>query len=527
MRRMTRSTTKRKELRKEDAQKNLKKLVTTVTALRGMKPRPRHPRAFRTNKKGEIVADDKIYRILRHFGYMGHYPDTDYKGWTGMKPIYEMQEKMGQTNYRKIFHFGEDLIFKKYDEINEKKLPSNIKHIDEDGNEIEPNRSTGIKISVENGLRLRKDLMDASRTTEKPLIFVMATHAHVMLKVSYRGNIFSIGYGHTTSDHEHYGRRHNYFANAVETRLSSAMEPDDLHAIQGVLWSTDFLPPGKNHAVKLIWVDYLNNRVAKKLDSYLRKVRHVEMQYQKQIFEDDNDDDLERISNQTELFLDNSVYSTIAGHIQPEFGNAGKPKNCIVWAGEILGRNFNCGLLYAPESCMPIPSGLIEQIHGDLDPTGTYYINFNDENLKKAQDSVKPSILTQIGRHPKAATAATAATIGCLNGVCSGESAAATAATAAAAGVLGAVGLDCCDKGVKALLGNSCDGAVCTAPPPQTQTMVRSGGKTHKRKKKKQNRRKTKKRNRKKTNKHKKRQINIKRLNHKRKFKKKTRKTII
>ena len=519
-RRTTRSTLRIQNEKKEEAQDNLKKLVTTVTALRGMtNNRSKHPKGYRVTSKGKIAADDKIYRILVHFGNMGHYPNTEnYKGWTGMKPIYEMEQKIGQTNYRKIFHFGEDLIFKKYDEIDEKKLPSNIKHIDDVGNEIDKDRSHGIKISVENGLRLRKDLMEASRTNEKPLIFVMATPAHVMLKVSYRGNIFSIGYGHTTPDHKHYGRRHNYFAKAFETTLSFAMQPDDLHGIQGVLWSTDFLPPGKNHAVKLIWVDYLNNRVAKKLDSYLQKVRHVEMQYQE--IEVDNENE-ERISNQTELFLDNSVYSTGAGHIQPEFGNAGKPKNCIVWAGEILGRTFNCGLLYAPESCMAIPSDLIEQIHGDRDEKGFYY-SFNDENLKKAQDSVKPSILTQIGRHPKEACAMCGATIGCVNGVCAGESA---AVRAAAGGVLGAVAVDCCDKGVKALLGKSCDGAVCKAP--QTQTIVRSGGKTHKRKKKKQNRRKTKKRNRKKTNKHKKRQINIKRLNHKRKFKKKTRKTII
>lgn len=485
---------------------------------------------YRQKSSGEYVADSKINRILKNFGNMGTYQtENEYYGWSGMKPIYEMEETIDQIDYNEIFLFGENLIFKDWNHIPKAtSLPTNIKYIDIDGNiRTRKQGSSGIEISVENGLRLRRDLINASNSKEKPLIFVMATHAHVMLKVTYRGNIFSIGYGHPAEDHKRYRKIPNKFATAIETSLSknprteNIMEADDFHGRQGVLWSTDYIPPGDNHAVKTIWVDYLNHSMAKRLDKYLQKVRHVGINME---YITVGNDTRYRISNQTELYLDNSVYSTLAGHI-PAHENG---KNCIIWAGEILGRTFNCGLTYAPKYCKSIPDHLIAGLYTDqkkfmFDDTPFYY-SFNDTFLKKAQDSVKPSILTQIGRHPKAACAMCGATACAMNGVC--DDVETLAAKTAAGAVVGAATVDCCEKGAKALLGESCpDGAVCRAPPPQT--MVRSGGKTHKRKKKKQNRRKTKKRNRKKTNKHKKRQINIKRLNHKRKFKKKTRKTII
>ena len=530
------------EEQQQRANKNWDKAKTKRLILGTFNNREFNPRGFRTNSRGDLVGDQKIERILRNFGDIGHYqkrnyPEIDYDGWTGMKPIYEMDKNIDGIDYRKIFKLktrDSDLIFKKMNDVTPKTLPDHIKYIDDIGNESNFEDSWGIRINLKNGLRLRSDLMEAaaSDSHEKPLIFVMSTNAHVALKVSYRGKIFSIGYGKPAPDHTHYGLKPNYVAKRIENYLDrkapKLMEQDDFHGLQGVLWSTDFIPPGDIHAVKTIWVDYLNHGMANRLNNYLKRVKHVEILYKEIII---NGELETRISNQTELYLKDSVYATLAGHIHPEYGNAGKAKNCIVWAGEILGRNFNCGLTYAPDNCKSIPDDMIEALYtgqpkvsfGD-DPTH-YFYSFNDTFLKKAQDSVKPGIITQIGRNPRTACAMCGATIGCVNGVCDDVETA--AAKAAAGAAVGAFAGKCCDETVNALLGTgTCEaGAVCEAP--EEQVMRRRGGKTHKRKKKKQNRRKTKKRNRKKTNKHKKRQINIKRLNHKRKFKKKTRKTII
>ena len=59
------------------------------------------PSGFRKSPKdGRITVDQKLNRFLKNFGDLGQYQDEKdsyYKGWTGMKPIYEMKRIIDGT----------------------------------------------------------------------------------------------------------------------------------------------------------------------------------------------------------------------------------------------------------------------------------------------------------------------------------------------------------------------------------------------------------------------------------------------
>ncbi len=507
------------ELAPKTAKQNWRTGLNAAMAVTGNNPdRHKNPSGLRIRgKDGSIKRDQKVNRFLKNFGHLGNYLDESnsyYKGWTGMKPIYEMNNQVDGIDYQQIFlNSGEDLIFSNWNNIVRNRSLKSDQFIDEVGRTTSKGSSEGLRIPVSGGLRLRKDLMRASNSSKKPLIFVFASHAHVMLAVVYEGSIYSIGYAHVVED-DHIARG-KMPAGIDPSQLQDYVDPHTFEVMRGVLWSCDYVMPGINHPVKVPWVDYLDHNMALRLNDYLSKVSYIEIEKQ-------TIGGGEVVSNQTQLFLDRALYLKSAAQLSPIFTGKDKALNCILWASYIIGKDFSCGLLNDPKDCKTIPDEMMINLYEGQAREGNYYFRFNNDALSEAHKFLEPTVphkvYNTIVRNPKTAAAVCGAgtAVLCPGAIGSTGTVAATAAKGAIAGT--AIGA-CCQYTTGAVMGNTRssnknDGA------PQVMEMSRRGGKTRKRKYKKRNKRKTKKRLRKKRNKRSKRKTKSKR-----KFNKKTRKT--
>lgn len=505
------------ELAPKTAKQNWRTGLNAAMAVTGNNPdRHKNPSGLRIRgKDGSIKRDQKVNRFLKNFGDLGKYLDESnsyYKGWTGMKPIYEMDNEIDGIDYQQIFlNSGEDLIFSNWNNIVRNRSLKSEQFINELGRKTSKASSEGLRIPVSGGLRLRKDLMTASNSSKKPLIFVFATHAHVMLAVVYEGTIYSIGYAHVVEDN--HIARGKIPAGVDASQLPNYVDPHTFEVIQGVLWSCDYVMPGTNHPVKVPWIDYLDHNMALRLNDYLSKVTHIEIDKQ-------TIGGREVVSNQSQLFLDRALYLKSAAQLSPVFRNKDKALNCILWAGYIVGKDFSCGLLNDPKDCKSIPDKMMINLYEDQTREGNYYVKFNDHALREAHKYLQPTVphkvYNTILRNPKTAAAVCGAGTAALCPGATGTVAAAAAKGAIAGTAIGA----CCQYTTGAVMGNMSTSNKSQDHAPQVLEMTRRGGKTRKRKYRKRNRLKTKKRNRKKTNKRKKRKTKSKR-----KFKKKTRKS--
>ncbi len=354
----------------------------------------------------------KLHKAIKNFGFLGNFkymnptdPNLDYikdyityEGWSGVMPVYEMKETIDEINYSNLFYGLEDnLIYGKWEELVEKvKINQGGTWHASDGTQWsgEPKDADAFRLSCPQGLRLRKNLMDASKSDEKPILFVIVNPAHAHIVITYQGMCYSVGYAnipdatdrqdlvdtwlikpYTQTDLEKIAkiaekvpedkgkedwlkkvsRIKNSWTLSIARKINELVEGIQLQ--RGVVCSSDFSMPGNIHEGKIIWVDYLTQQIADRLNKFLINTYQIEFE-SKYIYginaEEINGElvDNKTVSNQTLLYNNNIIYQKSAQHTTAN--PTGKETyNCISWASHIVGdKLFNCTVGQVPGLCV-------------------------------------------------------------------------------------------------------------------------------------------------------------------------------
>lgn len=161
------------------------------------------------------------------------------------------------------------------------------------------------------GINIREDILEASKSSRKPLFFVVTSPHHAILCIIYNNTIYSVGYG--------------YLGDRQEDKKKHFWEYMD-----GSIYSSDDSMPTREHDSSIAWVGFLTETICNNIDKYIRSATGI-------IYQGRVRANKFKISTNFKLKIPYD-YREASGWFPTD-----NTFNCIEWVKHIIGENLNCG----------------------------------------------------------------------------------------------------------------------------------------------------------------------------------------